>query len=64
MDETKLNEKIEILECNYSKLHTLESAQLFEEITKAISEHVEFENKENDSTDGVITVLSEITDSV
>ena len=64
MDETKLNEKIEILENSYSKLHTPEGAQLFEEITKAISEHVEFEDKENNSTDGVITMLSEIDDSV
>ena len=64
MDEAKLNEKIEILENSYSKLHTLESAQLFEEITKAISEHVEFEDKGNDSTDCVITVLSVIADLV
>ena len=45
-------------------MHTLKSAQLFEEITKTILEHVEFEDKENNSTDGVITVLSEIADSV
>ena len=46
MDETKLNEKIEILENSYSKVHTLESTKLFEDITEAISEQIEFEDKE------------------
>ena len=36
MDETKLNEKSEIIENSYSKLHTLESVQQSEEVTKAI----------------------------
>ena len=45
-------------------MHTLEIAELFEEITRAISEHVTFENEIRDSTDGIFDVLGEIVDSV
>ena len=64
MVKTEFQEKIESLGNNYSKLNTLESVQLFEEITRAISEHVTFENKNRDSTDGIFDVLSKIADSV
>ena len=45
-------------------MHTLEIAELFEEITRAISEHVTFENEIRDSTDGIFDVPGEIVDSV
>ena len=64
MVKTEFQEKIESLGNNYSKLNTLERVQLFEEITRAISEHVTFENKNRDSTDGIFDVLSKIADSV
>ena len=37
---------------------------MFEEITKAISEHVKLEDEDKDSTDGVLNMLSKIADSV
>ena len=61
MESRKIDEKIEILENSYCKLYTLENAQLFEEITKAISEHVKHEDEDKDSRDGV---LSKIPDSL
>ena len=64
MATAKINKKIETLENNYSRMYKLEVAQLFEEITKAISEHVTFENENRDSTDGVFDMLGEIADSV
>ena len=57
METAKINEKIEALEINYSRMNKLEDAQLFEEIKKAISEHVTFENENRDSTDGIFDVL-------
>ena len=42
----------------------LEDAQLFEEKTRAISEHVTFENENRDSTDGIFDVLGETADFV
>ena len=64
MESAKIDEKIEILENSYSKLYNLENAQLFEEITRLISEHVKFEDEGKDSTGGLHNVLSEIADSV
>ena len=64
MESAKIDEKIEILENSYSKLYNLENAQLFEEITRLISEHVQFEDEGKDSTGGLHNVLSEIADSV
>ena len=64
MKTAKINEKIEALESNYSRMYKLEDAQLFEEITKAISEHVTFENENRDSTYRIFDVLDEIADSV
>ena len=57
METTKINNKIEVLQNSYSKPLTLENEELFEEITRAISEH-------RDSTDGIFDVLGEIADSV
>ena len=64
MESAKIDEKIEILEDSYSKLYNLENAQLFEEITRLISEHVKFEDEGKDSTGGLLNVLSDIADSV
>ena len=64
IETAKIINKIEASENSYSKLHTLENAELFEEITRAISERVTFENENRDSTDGIFDVLGEIADSV
>ena len=64
IENTKLGEKIEALENSYSRLYMLENVQLIEEITTAISERVTFENKNRESTDGVLDIIREIADSV
>ena len=62
MKTRKIDEKIEKPQSSYSQLYLVENAQLFEEITKAISEYVKVDDE--DTTDGVFDVLSEIADSV
>ena len=62
MKTRKIDEKIEKPQSSYSQLYLLENAQLSEEITKAISEHVKADDE--DTTDRVFDVLSEIADSV
>ena len=64
MENSKVDEKTEDLQNNHFQLYTLENAELFQEITAAISKHVKFENKSRYSTDEILDVLGEIVDSV
>ena len=45
MENSKVDEKTEDLQNSHFQLYTLENAELFQEITAAISKHVKFENK-------------------
>ena len=44
MENSKVDEKTEDLQNSHFQLYTLENAELFQEITAAISKHVKFEN--------------------
>ena len=64
MDEEKLQEKIDFFSEKCGELNNLEKAKLFEEISVAISNFVQYVNDDNDSKDRIFDKLSEIEDSV
>ena len=64
MDEEKLQEKIDFFSEKCGEPNNLEKAKLFEKISVAISNFVQYENGDNDSADGIFNTLSEIAESV
>ena len=64
MDEEKLQEKIDFFSEKCRELNNLEKAKLFEKKSVVISNFVQYENGDNDSTDVTFDTLIEIEESV